>query len=223
MNSTTRMAPPLAIGSLNYYREFFCQPHSPDDLRVISQTPDTPLAANPEYVYSIDESEETFIYDIGHGINRAHRDFSDRNRKIEWLYTPQTIRHHHDTPTEMPSDNNFHSTCTASKAAGMFAGSAKQATLVVVKAYPNFAGYAEVFETVTQDIVAKGRTHHSVVSFTWARDGNQRCDRKLSSDIMKLVRRGVPVILAAGNGRFFRRVSYLSRTSSPTLTRDWEC
>ncbi|KAL8653418.1 MAG: hypothetical protein Q9210_002113, partial [Variospora velana] len=58
-----------------------------------------------------------------------------------------------------------------------------------------------VFETIAQDIVAKGRTHHSVVTNSWAqgRKRPSRADQKDASDIMMLVRRGVPVILAAGN------------------------
>ncbi|KAL8782079.1 MAG: hypothetical protein Q9213_005720 [Squamulea squamosa] len=173
------------------------------ELRVISQAPNTPLAANPGYVYEIDEGEETFIYVGDYGINRAHWDFSDPSRKIEWLYTPLTILHHHNTPTELQwpysSDPGRHSTCQASKAAGRLAGSAKHATLVVIKMWPTRAGVAEVWDTITHDIVSKGRTHHSVVSVSYGSRKEQRVDRKIASDIMSLVKRGVPVILAAGN------------------------
>ncbi|KAL8916893.1 MAG: hypothetical protein Q9208_008295 [Pyrenodesmia sp. 3 TL-2023] len=94
-----------------------------------------------------------------------------------------------------------HSTCSASKAVGRFAGSAKRATLVVVKFYPKNADAALIFETIAQDIVAKGRTHHSVVTNSWSQSRKRptRADRKEASDIMMLVRRGVPVILGAGN------------------------
>ncbi|KAI4246655.1 MAG: hypothetical protein L6R42_009840, partial [Xanthoria sp. 1 TBL-2021] len=203
VNTTMRMAHPLALGSVNDGQMIFHQKDAPPELRLISQAPNTPLAANPGYTYSIDGSEETFIYDIGWGINRAHWDFSNPSRKIEWLYTPQTRLHHHDTPTELtyPWPRNFgrHSTCTASKAAGMVAGAAKHATLVVVKFWPSRAGAAEVFETIMQDIVTKRRTHHSVVSYSYGSYTNRSDDQKMASDIMMIVRRGVPVILAAGN------------------------
>ncbi|KAL9581559.1 MAG: hypothetical protein Q9212_003830 [Teloschistes hypoglaucus] len=174
------------------------------ELRVISQAPNTPLAANPGYVYEIDEGEEAFIYVGDYGINLAHRDFSDPSRKIEWLYTPLTILRHHNTPTEILLDDTYdddgHSTCVASKAAGRLAGSAKHATLVVVKMFPSRAGVAEVWDTIAHDIVSKGRTHHSVASSSTGSPTEDRIDRKKASDIMSLVRRGVPVFLAAGNG-----------------------
>ncbi|CAO1605864.1 hypothetical protein XANCAGTX0491_009369 [Xanthoria calcicola] len=203
ISDISRTSQPSILGSLNSGREIFHQNKAPPELRAISQAPHTPLAANPSYTYSLDKSQETFIYDIGWGINRAHRDFSNPYRKIEWLYTPQTRLHRHDTPTELtfpwPRDFGCHSTCTASKAAGMIAGAAKHATLVVVKFWPTRAGAAEIFETVMQDIVVKGRMHHSVVSYSYGSYTNRSDDRKMASDIMMIVRRGVPVILAAGN------------------------
>ena len=184
------------------------------ELRVISQTPNTPLSANPGYVYEIDDSEETFIYIGDFGINRAHWDFSDPSRKIEWLYTPQTILHGHNTPTELQwpwsPDLGRHSTCQASKAAGRLAGSAKHATLVVVKMWPTRAGVAEVWDTIAHDIVSKGRTHHSVVSCSYGCQKEKSIDRKITSDIMSLVRRGVPVFLGAGNCRSFRSTLNIS-------------
>ena len=205
---------------MNSGREIFHQNKAPPELRAISQAPHTPLSANPSYTYSLDASQETFLYDIGWGINRAHHDFSSPHRKIEWLYTPQTRLHHHDTPTELPppwpKDFGRHSTCTASKAAGMLAGAAKHATLVVVKFWPTRAGAAEIFETVMRDIVVKGRTHHSVVSYSYGSYTNRSDDRKMADDVMMIVRRGVPVILAAGNGRFlFNRFSNLPCKKKP--------
>ncbi|KAL8916295.1 MAG: hypothetical protein Q9172_006366 [Xanthocarpia lactea] len=41
------------------------------ELRVISQAPNTPLSANPDYVYEIDDSQETFIYIGDFGINHG--------------------------------------------------------------------------------------------------------------------------------------------------------
>ena len=102
----------------------------------------------------------------------------------------------------------------------MIAGAAKHATLVVVKFWPTRAGAAEIFETVMQDIVVKGRMHHSVVSYSYGSYTNRSDDRKMASDIMMIVRRGVPVILAAGNGRFF---STALVTCSAGVSRDWNC
>ncbi|KAI4135723.1 MAG: hypothetical protein LQ341_005841 [Variospora aurantia] len=196
---------PLALGSLKDGRKIFHEKAALPELRIISQAPNTPLWENPDYVYSIDESEETFIYIPDFGINRAHWDFSNPAQKIEWLYTPQTISHHHDTPTEMqwpwPGALGSHATCVASKAAGRVAGSARHATLVVVKFWPSTAGAAEIFDTIMQDIVAKRRAHHSVVNFSFGSNGKQKMvERKQASDIMMLVRRGIPVIAGAGNG-----------------------
>ena len=172
---------------------------------MISQAPNTPLTANPGFTYSFDENEETFIYIPDYGINRAHWEFSTPSRRIEWLYTPQTILHHHDTPTELqwpyPSFFGAHSTCIASKAVGREVGSARHATLVVVKISPTRAGTAEFMPTIIKDIVSKRRTHHSVVSLSFGCRTERSIDRQMTADLVELIRRGVPVIAGSGNSR----------------------
>ncbi|KAL8851646.1 MAG: hypothetical protein Q9221_003483 [Calogaya cf. arnoldii] len=72
--------------------------------------------------------------------------------------------------------------------------------------YPTQAGAAEVLDTITQDILSKRRTHHSVVSASFGSTGRRKAmapDRKRVFDVMSLVRRGIPVILAAGNSGGF--------------------
>lgn len=189
-------------------RRIFDQNPALDDLRIISQAPNTPLTANPGFTYSFDESEETFIYIPDYGINRAHWEFSTPSRRIEWLYTPQTVLHHHDTPTELqwpyPSFFGAHSTCIASKAVGREVGSARHATLVVVKFFPTRAGVAEIMPAIIKDIVSKRRTHHSVVSLSFGCQRERSIDRQMTVDIVELIRRGVPVIVGSGNSRSLR-------------------
>ncbi|KAL8938797.1 MAG: hypothetical protein Q9216_003697 [Gyalolechia sp. 2 TL-2023] len=205
-------------------RRTFREKDALPELRIISSPPNTQIWENADYVYSIDESEETFIYIPDYGLNRAHWDFSNPAQKIEWLYTPQTILHRANTPTEMqwpwPKVLGSHSTCVASKATGRVAGSARHATLVVVKMWPSAAGSAEIFDTIMQDIVAKRRTHHSVVNFSSGSNGKRpEVDRKHASDIMMLVRRGVPVIVAAGNCTSLRSPLTFSRSCTPIFEK----
>ena len=199
-NATTRFAGPQTIEDQRR-AVIFDGGAPPDELRVLSQKPGTTLEENPRFWYSIDESEEAFIYEVGYGINMQHTDFRDPYRKVEWLYPPQTKRHHMDTPTELPArwGNSEHPTCTASKAAGRNSGAARHATLVVVKSMNTAAGKAEVYETIAQDIVSKGRNHRIVVSTSYSDNRVDRPVAKSNSDIMLLVRRGVPVIVGAGN------------------------
>ncbi|KAL8979150.1 MAG: hypothetical protein Q9205_005447 [Flavoplaca limonia] len=202
-NTTAPTPQAQTLGSLDFGRKIFHQNPALNDLRMISQAPNTPLAANPGYTYSIDENEETFIYIPDFGINRAHWEFSTPSRRIEWLYTPQTILHHHDTPTELqwpyPSFRGAHSTCIASKAVGREVGSARHATLVVVKMFPTRAGLAEMMPTIIKDIVSKRRTHHSVVSCSFSCQRERSVDRRMTADIVELIRRGVPVVVVSGN------------------------
>ncbi|KAL8893759.1 MAG: hypothetical protein Q9192_004951, partial [Flavoplaca navasiana] len=113
-NTTAPIPQAQTLGSLDVGRRIFDQDPALNELRMISQAPNTPLTANPGFTYSFDETEETFIYIPDYGINRAHWEFSTPSRRIEWLYTPQTILHHHDTPTELqwpyPSFFGAHST-----------------------------------------------------------------------------------------------------------------
>ena len=199
-NATTRFAGPQTLDDQGR-SVFYDTGAPPDELRVLSQKPGTTFEENPGFWYSIDEHEETFIYDVGYGINIEHTDFRDPHRKVEWLYPPQTKRYHMDTPTELPATwgEGEHSTCTSSKAAGRNSGAARHATLVVVKYINTPAGRAELIETIAQDIVSKRRTHHSVVNMAHGTTKIDKPIQKINSDIMMLVRRGVPVILPAGN------------------------
>ena len=147
---------------------------------------------------------ETFIYDVGSGVNTAHIDFADPRRKIEWLYTRYTAFRGQDTPTEIPGIGSHH-TCTASKAAGALYGSAKRATLVVVKIPDETeAAFAEVFQTIAHDIISKNRQHHSVINYSY--NGRNFRDReeflfwqKQYFAITHLVDMGVLVFVPAGN------------------------
>ncbi|KAI4187022.1 MAG: hypothetical protein L6R41_003100 [Letrouitia leprolyta] len=193
-----------ALESLQNGRKIFREKDPITELRVVSSAPNVPIEASPDYVYSIDESEDTFIYIPDYGINRAHWDFSNLGQKrIEWLYTPQTILHKVDTPTELdwpwPAELGSHATCVASKAVGRDSGVARHATFVVVKMWPSIAGHAEIFDAIVRDIVVKRRTHHSVVNFSAGSNKRGPVERAHVSGIQELIRRGVPVIVAAGN------------------------
>lgn len=213
-NATTRFAGPQKLED-RARAEFYDGSSPPDELRVISQKPGTPLAANLGFWYSYDEHEETFIYDIGAGINQTHENFSSPHRRIEWLYTPLTKSHHFDTPTEMPEayGGGDHATCTSSEAAERFSGSARKATLVVVKHFDTAAGRAEIFETIAQEIVAKRRNHHCVVTVSFSLRNNDEFSQKISSDVMMLVRRGVPIIAAGNTGPGYVFLYLISSTS----------
>ncbi|KAL8671651.1 MAG: hypothetical protein Q9168_003857 [Polycauliona sp. 1 TL-2023] len=140
---------------------------------------------------------------MGYGINQAHIDFKAvvLEKRIEWLYTPLIKRAREDTPTEVHVPfYGDHSTATASKAVGMMAGAAQHATLVVVKMYPGPKGFLEAWETVMQDIAAKGRTHHSVVTLSYiAYRKTMPLEQKTTSAILMLARRGVPIFMPSGN------------------------
>lgn len=65
-----------------------------------------------------------------------------------------------------------HSTCTASKAAGMIYGASKSATLVVVK-IPDLSERAigEVLARIFKDVITKNRQGRSVISISWSSNG----------------------------------------------------
>ena len=195
-----------AIESSPTTRRVYVQKDAPEELRVISQppVPGSTLADYPDYYYFLDTEEETFIYDIGNGINLAHSEFADPRRKIEWLYTRFTEFRGQNTPTEIPGFRGHH-TCTASKATGILVGSAKKSTLIVVK-IPDLseASFVEVWEVIVRDIVAKNRRYHSVVNFSYSDRGKLDAAklafwRKTYQDITDLIRMGVPITVSAGN------------------------
>ena len=176
------------------------QKKPPIELRVLSQPPvkDTTLDDYPDYVWPW-LGEETFIYDIGQGINTAHQEF--KNRKIEWLYPRIAAFRGTNTPTEDP-ELGWHHTCTASKAVGNWAGSSKTSTLVAVKIPDDTEGsLAEVFETILNDITTKNRQHHSVVTFSYNVQVNPTytCWEKMALDLLKLMDIGVIITTSAGN------------------------
>ncbi|KAL8891313.1 MAG: hypothetical protein Q9215_001636 [Flavoplaca cf. flavocitrina] len=65
--------------------------------------------------------------------------------------------------------------------------------------FPTRAGLAEMMPTIIKDIVSKRRTHHSVVSCSFSCQRERSVDRRMTADIVELIRRGVPVIVVSGN------------------------
>ncbi|KAL8671357.1 MAG: hypothetical protein Q9168_004139 [Polycauliona sp. 1 TL-2023] len=179
------------------------QKKPPRDLRVLSQPPveGTTIDDYPDYVWPSFGEEETFIYDIGEGINTAHREF--KNRKIEWLYPPVATFKGTDTPTEIPG--NAHQTCVVSKAMGNWAGSSKTSTLVVLKIPDESeASFLELWETILVDITAKGRQHHSVINYSYNIYNHPdyreyTCWKKIARDMANLMKLGVLITTSAGN------------------------
>ena len=138
---------------------------------MVSQPPDSgPLDRYKNYVYRSDGwQRQIFVYHAELGINWQHMDFHDR--KIEWLYTQRA----HYTRQAVKSESTLtepeyrgHSTCTASKATGRLYGTAKRATLVVVK-MPDYklASVFEIFTTIADHIRDHGRQYWSIVSVSW--------------------------------------------------------
>lgn len=113
------------------------QPHPAEELCVLSQPPDSSdISHFQNYVYPVGgpsggAESQTFVYHAELGINPLHDDFSFRT--IEWLYTGRTKFLGEDSPVESPLSLGGHSSCTASKLAGMIYGAAKDAILVVVE------------------------------------------------------------------------------------------
>ena len=142
---------------------------APTELRVLSQPPgEADIYRYKNYVYRANHPIGSFIYHVEFGINSTHPDFA--GRQLEWIYTRRAQELHQDTPTEAVHSNG-HSTCTASKAAGMLYGASKVATLVIVKmADRSEASMDKVFGTIYDDITLKRRQGKSVVSVSWGSD-----------------------------------------------------
>lgn len=146
---------------------FGTQYNPAEELRVISKPPSSaqlPLSRFHNYVFPRPDHANAYIYHAEHGINSLHEDFA--HRRIEWLFTDLQIER--DGRTRSDASANGHSTCTASKAAGTIYGSAKDATLVVVK-MPDYkmASIAEIMSTIWNDIREKDREDRSLVSISW--------------------------------------------------------
>lgn len=103
------------------------------------------------YVYRSDVKvdRDIFVYHVKQGFNQDHEDF--RGRQIEWLYT----KWKRDSSTP---EYTQHSTCTASKVIGNIYGTAKFATLVVVRmADLTPAFLVKAFRVIVYDIRDKHR------------------------------------------------------------------
>ena len=138
------------------------------ELRLLSQPPG-PISWSQykNYVYKTG-GIQTYIYHAESGVTPG---LDVRNSRIEWLYTPEAYFWGQAKPGELdiPGERPGHSTCTASKAAGIAYGAAKEANLVVVK----MIGFLEpslvsVFKVIADDVKQKGRGGKSVVSISWS-------------------------------------------------------
>ena len=138
------------------------------ELRILSQPPG-PISWSEykNYVYKTG-GIQTYIYHAESGVTQG---LDVPNSRIEWLYTPEAYFWGEAKPGEIDiaGESFGHSTCTASKAAGIAYGASKEATLVVVK----MIGFVEaalvsVFKVIADDIKQKGRGGKSVVSVSWS-------------------------------------------------------
>ena len=138
------------------------------ELRLLSQPPG-PISWSQykNYVYKTGGSQ-TYIYHAESGVTPG---LDVRNSRIEWLYTPEAYFWGQAKPGEFDKeDESFgHSTCTASKAAGIAYGASKEATLVVVKMLGfDEASLVSIFNVIADDIKQKDRGGKSVVSVSWS-------------------------------------------------------
>ena len=137
------------------------------DLRVLSQPPGFLSWSRYENFVYTTGGAGTYIYHAELGVTPG---LDVHKSRIEWLYTPEVIFSGKAKQGESrgPGLAFGHSTCTASKAAGIACGAAKEAKLVVVK----MLDYSEpslvsVFEVIADDVKQKGRGGKSVVSVSW--------------------------------------------------------
>lgn len=148
---------------------------------------------------------QTYIYHVELGVTTA---LDVPKSRIEWLYTPEAYFWGKATPGEVmgPGLPPGHSTCTASKAAGIAYGAAKKATLVVVK----MLDYSEpsvvsVFKVIADDIKEKGRGGRSVVSISWTtiagvrNIGRDTWLTEIHGAMKELYNNNVIVVCPAGN------------------------
>ena len=126
-----------------------------------------------DYVYEKNGGAGQYIYHIELGINAAKSN-EFPSGQVEFLPTQESLDAGQDRRTDGSTSKpnqpmaEYHSTATASKAAGQQYGTAKKATLVVVKMKSlSLTETATVFDLVLQDILSKGRTKHSVVIMSW--------------------------------------------------------
>ena len=125
--------------------------------------------------------------------------------QVEFLRSKRAIR------DGLPEDRDggladSHSTCVASKAAGQRYGSAKKATLVVVKmtGFVRMEIYS-IFDTVWKDIQQKKRQKKSIVTISWGtKDPTDLKDvpshwQQARMDIERLMKNDVIVVTSAGN------------------------
>ena len=138
------------------------------DLRVLSQPPSFISWSRYENFVYTTGGAGTYIYHAELGVTGG---LDVAKSRIEWLYTPAVIFSGKAKQGESrgPGLPFGHSTCTASKAAGIACGAAKEAKLVVVK----MLDYSEpsitsVLKVIADDIKQKGRGGKSVVSISWS-------------------------------------------------------
>ena len=85
--------------------------------------------------------------------------------QVEFLQSPRSLQENQPKDKDGGGPGDSHSTCTASKAVGQTYGTAKGATLVVVKMADNtLAETGSIFDFVWQDIKSKKRQKKSVVT-----------------------------------------------------------
>ena len=108
------------------------------------------------------------IFYIELGVYEEHEEFRDRLGPVEWLYTKRTVSRGQNTRTQAPVDIKSHSTCVASKIAGMRYGASKISRLIVVK-LPDFSteSILEAIPIVTDHIRATGR-RRAVINISWS-------------------------------------------------------
>ena len=137
------------------------------DLRVLSQPPGfISWSRYQNFVYTAGGAG-TYIYHAELGVTPG---LDVAKSRIEWLYTPEVIFAGKAKQGESmgPGLSFGHSTCTASKAAGIAYGAAKEAKLVVVKMLDyDEPSLVSVFKVIADDVKQKGRGGKSVVSVSW--------------------------------------------------------
>ena len=175
------------------------------DLRVLSQPPGfISWSRYKNFVYTTGGAG-AYIYHAELGVTGG---LDVAKSRIEWLYTPAVIfsgKAKHDE-SRGPGLPFGHSTCTASKAAGIGYGAAKEAKLVVVKMLDyNEPSVTSVLKVIADDVKKKGRGGKSVVSISWSTTApvsvwsNDPWLAEMRGALEELYQLNVIVVCSAGN------------------------
>ena len=188
------------------------------ELIMVSQPTTVPKLEDLEnYVYESHGGEGIYLYHVEHGIDAANTDEFPTDR-VEFLQTQESKDANEDEKKDgsqaLPNKplSEFHSTATASKAAGSKYGACKKCKIVVVKMQAGWSlsQSASIFDFVHKDIKAKPeRKKKCVITASWG--GSTKTDpnflgigqNRQRLQIEKLLKDDVIFVTSAGNSAKF--------------------